>query len=47
MADLIVRVGRRQEPVISVEDNLVTMACVEACYKSIREERTVYLRELL
>lgn len=47
MADLMCALEEDREPVISVEDNLVTMACVEACYKSIREERTVYLRELI
>lgn len=35
-----------REPQINVDDNLITMACVDACYKSIEEERTIYLKEM-
>jgi predicted dehydrogenase len=35
------------EPEIGAEDNIKTIACVEACYASIREGRTVTLQEIL
>lgn len=47
MANLLCAVENGTEPEISAEDNVNTLACVEACYKSIQEERTVYLAELL
>jgi len=34
-------------PEINAEDNVRTLACVEACYKSIDEERTVRLDEII
>jgi predicted dehydrogenase len=47
MAGLLRAVETGTEPEISAEDNIKTIACVEACYASIREERTVTLREIL
>jgi predicted dehydrogenase len=35
------------EPEIGIEDNLKTIGCVEACYASIREERTITLKEIM
>lgn len=47
MASLLraVESGTQQE--ISARDNIRTLACVEACYRSIAEEKTVYLSEIL
>ncbi|MGM9631039.1 Gfo/Idh/MocA family protein [Butyricicoccus sp.] len=47
MASLLCAVEQDTEPEISLDDNEKTMACVEACYRSIDEERTVYLNEIL
>jgi predicted dehydrogenase len=47
MAQLMCAIEQDEQPIISAEDNIKTIACVEACYKSIREERTVYLKEIL
>ena len=47
MAGLLCAVESGQAPEISAADNINTIACVEACYSSIREERTVTLREIL
>lgn len=47
MANLLCAVENGTEPEISARDNVKTLACVEACYQSIREERTVQLKELL
>jgi predicted dehydrogenase len=47
MASLLRAVERGETPEISAEDNILTIACVEACYASIREERTVTLAEIL
>ncbi len=47
MANLMVAIENGTEPEISAEDNVKTLACVEACYRSIQEERTVYLSEVL
>lgn len=46
MASLLRAVENGTEPEISAQDNLKTLACVEACYKSIREEKTVALDEI-
>ena len=46
MANLLCAVENGGAPEISAEDNVYTLACVEACYKSIEEERTVYLKEM-
>jgi predicted dehydrogenase len=45
MAQLMCAVENGTEPEISGRDNLRTLACVEACYRSIAEERTVRLDE--
>lgn len=47
MASLLCAVEEETEPEISLSENTKTMACVEGCYRSIDEERTVYLREIL
>lgn len=47
MANLLVAVEEGTEPEISAKTYLGTMACVDAIYKSIEEERTVYLSEVL
>lgn len=47
MAQLLCAVENGTQPEISARDNVTTIACVEACYKSIAEKRTVALRELL
>ena len=47
MAQLLRAVEQGTEPEISARDNVHTIACVEACYKSIAEKRTVALSELL
>ncbi len=47
MADLLGAVCENRSPEISAKDNLGTIACVEACYRSIAEKRTVALEEIL
>lgn len=47
MAQLLRAVESNTEPEIGGRDNLRTMAAVEACYKSIEEERTVAFAEVL
>ncbi len=47
MAGLLRAVESGQAPEISAKDNIRTIACVEGCYASIREERTVTLEEIL
>ncbi|MEA4854307.1 MAG: Gfo/Idh/MocA family oxidoreductase [Christensenella sp.] len=47
MANLLCAVEEGTEPEISARDNVHTVACVEACYQSIAEQRTVYLDEIL
>lgn len=47
MASLMRAIENNEEPEISARDNIITIACVESCYKSIREKRTVELKELL
>lgn len=47
MASLLRAVESGTEPEISARDNIRTLACVEACYTSIAEEKTVYLSEIL
>ncbi len=46
MASLMRAVENKEDPEISLFDHENTMACVEACYRSIEEERTVYLKEI-
>lgn len=45
MADLLVALERGGQPSLAGEDNLKTMALVEACYLSAREHRAVLLAE--
>ncbi|MDR0497154.1 MAG: Gfo/Idh/MocA family oxidoreductase [Treponema sp.] len=47
MASLLRAVESGAKPDIDIEDNIKTIACVEACYASIKEERTVRLAEIL
>ncbi|MDR0448062.1 MAG: Gfo/Idh/MocA family oxidoreductase [Treponema sp.] len=47
MASLLRAVENGTKPEIDIEDNIKTIACVEACYASIQEERTVRLDEVL
>ncbi len=47
MAQLLCAVEQKSEPEISAKDHVDTIACVEACYKSIDQKRTVYLKEIL
>jgi predicted dehydrogenase len=47
MAQLLVALENDEEPEISGEDNLHTMALVDACYLSAKEHRAVGLREIL
>lgn len=47
MSQLLRAVEQGTEPEISARDNVHTIACVEACYRSIAEKRTVALGELL
>jgi predicted dehydrogenase len=47
MAGLLRAVESGGVPEIGIEDNLKTIGCVEACYASIREERTVSLKEIM
>jgi predicted dehydrogenase len=47
MASLLFAIEKDSAPEISAEDNVRTIACVEACYRSIGERRTVALSEML
>ncbi|MFP4561800.1 MAG: Gfo/Idh/MocA family protein [Spirochaetia bacterium] len=47
MAQLMRAVEEDREPEISGTDNLRTLALVDACYKSIEEERTIKLSEII
>ena len=47
MASLLRAVETGTKPEIDIEDNIKTIACVEACYASINEERTMSLEEIL
>ena len=47
MAQLLCALEDRTEPEISGQDNLKTMALVEACYLSAKEHRAVEIREIL
>jgi predicted dehydrogenase len=46
MAQLLVALEKDTEPEIGGEDNLKTMALVDACYLAAREHRVVELREI-
>ncbi|MFV0503848.1 MAG: Gfo/Idh/MocA family protein [Lachnospirales bacterium] len=47
MANLLCAIEDCKEPEVSLVDNIMTLACIDACYKSIKEERTVYLNEII
>ncbi|HEX3726389.1 MAG TPA: gfo/Idh/MocA family oxidoreductase, partial [Pirellulales bacterium] len=47
MAELLAAIEERREPSLSGQDNLATMALVDACYLSVREHRAVELAEIL
>ena len=47
MAQLLVALETESEPEISGRDNLLTMALVEACYRSSLEKRVVEIQEIL
>jgi hypothetical protein len=47
MAQLLCALEEGREPEISGDDNLRTMALVEACYRSVKEHRAVELAEIL
>jgi predicted dehydrogenase len=47
MAGLLCAVEQEKEPDIGAEDNILTLACIEACYESIQKEKTVYLATVL
>lgn len=47
MAQLLVAVENNSEPEIGGRDNLTTMAIIDACYKSIKEQRTINLSEIV
>ena len=47
MAGLLWAIENDAEPDISAVDNINTIACVEACYQSIKEERTVKLADIM
>lgn len=47
MTSLLCAVETNTQPEISAEDNVGTIACVETCYRSIKEKRTVSLDEIL
>lgn len=46
MADLLCAVEENRQPEISGEDNLKTMALVDACYLSVKEHRAVEIAEI-
>lgn len=47
MASLLYALENNAEPEMSASDNVVTIACVEACYLSLKEKRTVLLEEII
>ncbi len=46
MAQLLVALETDSEPEISGQENLGTMALVEACYRSVDEHRAVEIAEI-
>jgi predicted dehydrogenase len=46
MADLLCALEQRRAPHLSGEDNLLTMALVDACYLSVKEHRAVEIGEI-
>ncbi|MFM7057570.1 MAG: Gfo/Idh/MocA family protein [Planctomycetota bacterium] len=47
MAELLIALEDRREPIISGQDNLHTMALVDACYRSAAEHRAVSPQEIM
>lgn len=47
MASLIAAIEQNREPEISIRDNVNTIGCVEACYQSMEQKRTIQLAEVL
>lgn len=47
MSSLLCAIEQGTQPEISAEDNIATIACVEACYRSLQERRTVDLAEIM
>jgi predicted dehydrogenase len=47
MAQLLVAVENNSEPEINGRDNLTTMAAIDACYQSIKEQKTIYLTDII
>lgn len=47
MSSLMCAIENDSEPEIGALDNVNTIACVEACYRSIKEERAVRLADIL
>jgi len=46
MADLLIALEEKRSPSISGRDNLLTMALVDACYRSAKEHRVVAINEI-
>jgi len=47
MAQLLIAVENNTVPEINGKDNLTTMAVIDACYQSIKEQKTIYLQDLI
>ena len=47
MAQLLCALEDKAEPEIGGQDNLKTMALVDACYLSAKEHRAVEIREII
>jgi predicted dehydrogenase len=47
MAQLLCAVEENREPEISGKDNLKTIACVDACYESIAQKKTIQFEDML
>jgi len=47
MADLLCALEEKRTPAINGEDNLLTMALVDACYRSAKEHRAVEIEEMM
>ena len=47
MAELLCALEDGQPPTLSGHDNLITMALVDACYRSVEEHRAVEPREIV
>ena len=46
MADLLCALEEKRPPMLNGEDNLLTMALVDACYRSVKEHRAVEIGEI-